>query len=166
VTADDETDATTVEQPAGEVLLDAEATEDEVAGVESVLREAGLDWPVSAAYYRRGIGDFPWVIMLAGPPSVIVGLFAKKFTEKLAERAAEDAYVSLKKWVQRLASRRRDRNGTITINDPASGTVIVLDPELPDEAYRELPSIDPEKDGGESGYLSWNDEEGRWAPPW
>jgi hypothetical protein len=37
--------APTVEQSAGEVLLDAEATADEVAGVEAVLREAGIDWP-------------------------------------------------------------------------------------------------------------------------
>jgi hypothetical protein len=103
--------------------------------------------------------------MLAGPPSVLFTLFAKKFAEKVAELAAEDAYVSFKKLVQRLAERRRDPNGTITINDPASGTVIVLDPELPDEAYRQLPNIDPEKDGGELGYLSWTDEDGRWAPP-
>jgi hypothetical protein len=158
--------APTVEQPAGEVLLDAEATADEVACVEAVLREAGIDWPVSPAYERRGIGDYPWVIMLVTPPSILFTLFTKKFTEKVAELAAEDAYAGFKKWVQRLAARRRDPNGTITINDPASGTVIVLDPKLPDEAYRQLPSIDPEKDGGEAGYLSWNDEEGRWAPPW
>jgi hypothetical protein len=147
---------------AGEVLLDAEATADEVAGVEAELREVGIDWPVFAAYERRGIGDYPWVIMLAGTPSVIFGVFATKF----AELAAEDAYVGLKKWVQRLAARRRDSNGTITIEDPASHTTVVLDPQLPDQAYRELPGVDLEKEAGESGYLSWNDEEGRWAPPW
>jgi hypothetical protein len=145
-----------------EVLLEAEATPQEVAAVEAALREVGIDWPVVAALERRGIGDYPWVIMLAGPPSVVFGVFAKKF----AELAAEDVYVSLKKWVRQLASSRRDSNGTITINDPASGTVILLDPELPDEAYRQLPAVDPERDGGEARYLSWNNEEGRWAPPW
>ena len=145
----------------GEVILEAEATEEEVAGVEAELREVGLDWPVSAALERRGLGDYPWVIMLAGTPTVIFGVFAKKFTEL----AAEDAYKGVKSWVQRLASRRRDPNGTITINDPASGTVIVLDPELPDEAYRQLQNVDPARDGGDLGFLSWSQKDQRWVPP-
>jgi hypothetical protein len=67
---------------------------------------------------------------------------------------AEDAYTALKSRVQRLASRRRDSNGTITIHDPDSGTVIVLDPELPDEAYRQLPHVDPTTNGGALGGTS------------
>ena len=55
VTADDETEATTVEPPAGEVLLDAEATADEVAGKSFCLIEAP-DADAAHAVHREAHG--------------------------------------------------------------------------------------------------------------
>jgi hypothetical protein len=50
------------------VHLEVEASSDEVAAVEQALREAGIDAPVEAAYERRGIGTYPWILIRADLP--------------------------------------------------------------------------------------------------
>jgi hypothetical protein len=45
-----------------EVMLESEITDAERAAVAEVFESAGIKVDVQAAYIRRGVGLFPWII--------------------------------------------------------------------------------------------------------
>ena len=142
-----------------DVVLDVEATPQEVAAVEAAFREAGFDADVQAAYERRGIERYPWVVYVTVP----VTLFLKKFLEL----AAEDAWAALKRLVQQVREARKKSlapPGTVLIRDNATGETIVLLGNEPDEAFQQLAELDNRQT--DSGHLYWDSKIGRWVDAW
>jgi hypothetical protein len=150
-----------------EVLLDATAPGDEVEAVARLVHEAGLDAEVIAAYERRSIESLPFIIMLGFPLSVFLGAFSKSYGTRLGEHAADgtrDATRHLLRWVHRLYESRSG-DGQVVLNDDEHNLQIMLNRDLTEDAAEALWAIDPARDGGESGHLSW-DPRGRWQAPW
>jgi hypothetical protein len=84
------------------------------------------------------------------------------FFRALGEQAGKDAYASLKQLASRLrAIRGRSQDGTLVVQDEASGVRVDLGPALDDGAYRALVALDftslPE------GTLAWDERAGEWV---
>ena len=58
-----------------DVMLEMEASPEEVAAVEEVLRREGIQGTVRASFMRLSMGELPWVIYLSGPLWVFVSAF-------------------------------------------------------------------------------------------
>jgi hypothetical protein len=89
---------------------------------------------------RRSLGDIAWLVLAAVP--------LKPFFDQLAKDFATDAY----KRLQMLAARvfRQDRPQpqpgepprVLLLQDSATGIQIVLEPDLPEQAYQQLLAFD------------------------
>lgn len=133
------------------VSMDEEARPEEVEAVAAAFEEAGFDGPVSADIGRRSLGDLPFVIYVGAAPAAFLSAFAGA--------AGKDAYESLKKFVGRLVVARRERRGSVVIEDREShedSTVLVLPSDLPEEAFAALADLDLEAPKG--AYLIWDRE--------
>jgi hypothetical protein len=131
------------------VAMDEEASVAEVEAVEAVLRKAGFSEPVSPSVGRRSLGDLPFVIYVSAPVMAFLSAFMGA--------AGKDAYDSLKHFVRDVRAARRDRPGSIVIEDRESredSTVLVLSADLPDEAFEALADLDFEALKG--AYLVWD----------
>jgi hypothetical protein len=142
-----------------EVVLDIEATSDEVAAVEAAFRDAGFDADAKADYVRRGRELYPWLVSVTVP----LGLFLKRFLEL----AAEDAWVALKRLVTQVREARKASlapPGSVLIVDKRTHETIVLLGNEPDEAFQQLPTLDIKQT--DSGQLYWDDKVGQWVDAW
>jgi hypothetical protein len=84
------------------------------------------------------LGDIAWLAILAVP--------LKPFYEQLAKDVAVDAHQRLKALTGKIL-HRRDENTTssprvLVLQDDTSGVKIVLEPDLPDEAFEQLLAFD------------------------
>lgn len=135
----------------GPIAMDKEASAAEVEAVAGLFKEAGFSGPVSADIERRGLGDFPFVIYASVPVTAFLTAFAGA--------AGKDAYDSLKRFVGDIRAARRNRPGSIVVQDRENhddGTVLVLSAPMPDEAYEALADLDLEAERG--SYLVWDYE--------
>ena len=139
-----------------DILLDMEASPKEVDAVTRVAQEEGIRGSVRAAFFRKSLGDLPWVIYLLVPALV----FSSAFLKGAGQEAGRDAYQALRKFISQLYDARRDRNGSVVVRDSETFTHIVLQDDLPEEAYKQLAQIDQEQ--LEGGYWVWDFEQCRW----
>ena len=140
-----------------DVLLDSGATAAEVTAVTDVLRNEGMEGSVEAALSSRGVGEFPWVIILLGP----VAVFFSAFLTGFGQEAGRDTYQGLRRLISRLCRARRSTNGSVSLSDKDTRTEIVLVDDLPEEAYRQLAEKSLEELKG--GYWTWDPKLGRWS---
>lgn len=97
------------------------------------IRVIGLDPVLKAVPARRGLSDIPWLVLLALP--------MKPFFEALVQNCAGDAYLQLKSLVGKVLHRQRESgNGSrvLVLQDNTTGLQVVLESELPLEAYQQL----------------------------
>ena len=139
-----------------EILLDAEALPREIAAVEAVAQKEGIRGSVRAAFFRKSLGDLPWVIYLLAP----VLVFCSAFLKGAGQEAGRDTYQALRGLVERLYHARRNRHGGVIVRDSDTFTEIVLQDDLPEEAYRQLAQMGPKR--LEGGYWVWDSEQNRW----
>lgn len=139
-----------------DLLLDGDASAAEVSAIKDVLRDEGIEGSIEAALSRRGVGEFPWMIILLGPLAV----FFKAFLEGLGQEAGRDTYQGLRRLVSKLFRARRDLNGSVSLSDEDTRTEIVLVDRLPEEAYRQLTEKSLEELTG--GYWTWDPRLGTW----
>ena len=89
------------------------------------------------------------------------------FLTAFAGAAGKDAYDSLKRFVRDIRAARRDRPGSIVVQDRENhddGTVLVLSAPMSDEAYEALADLDLEAERG--SYLVWDHEGNKgWHDP-
>lgn len=144
-----------------EVLLDATASDGEVDEVRQAFAVAGVEADVRAAYERKGIGDFPWIVMITAP--------ATAFLTAIAAAAGKDAYDAAKSLVGGVwAARRRGSGprGDMILRDEQTDIWIFLEPDLPAEAYEKLVTLDLASFKTDRfGYLRYDRERGEWRPP-
>jgi len=142
--------------PEAEVLLEAEARDDEVAAVAAAFAEAGIDAHVRIDPDCKGAGgEFPWMVAISLP--------ATAFFTAVAAKAGEDAYRGLKKLVRRLYDARKAskfRTGRVVLMDIDSGRSFTLPPEPSDEAWHQLSTAGP--DDFAASVFRWDRETGEW----
>jgi len=141
-----------------EVILDVSASNEEVQGVQDAFAKAGVEVDVQAAYERKGIGEFPWIVLLSVP--------ATAFFSAMAAAAGKDAYRALKGIIGAVwAVRKRcsGPRGDVILRDEDTGTWIMLEPDLPEEAYEKLAGLDPTR--FRAGSLRYDWELGEWRSP-
>src|SRR5437868_14546906 len=118
-----------------QVSLECAARDDEVAAVAAVFAEAGVDADVRVDPMLKGAGgDFPWMVIISVPATAFLTTFAAE--------AGKDAYKELKKLIKRLYDARKTaqfRTGFLTFGGDETSTSFTLPPELPDEAWPQLP---------------------------
>jgi hypothetical protein len=86
---------------------------------------------------RRGVGDLSWLVLVSLPLQAFLTAVGSKLTE--------DAHHGLRDLVGRLISRKRPAAGAqrpMVLRDAATGLQIVLEPDLPDDGYRQLVGLD------------------------
>jgi hypothetical protein len=122
-----------------------------------VLSDCGADACLETSEVRRGqTADLTWIVLASLP--------LQAFLSALGSKAAEDSYAKLRALVRRLATGRRTHKAaspagqeTSTSSPPASspaplilldnntGLQIVLEEDLPIDAYRALVALDLSK---------------------
>ncbi len=137
------------------VAIESEAPPGEIEALSELLSGFGVDAEVSASYHRRGVGDLPWVVLITVPGAVFLKLLAT------------DAYNGAKSFIQRLYRERRarsGRSGSVLLRDLDSGLMVLLEPDLPPEAYEQLGKLDLTR--FVHGPLRYNLDLGAWRSPW
>jgi hypothetical protein len=145
-----------------EVVLESEVPEAERTTVAEAFESAGIKVDIQAAYIRRGVGLFPWIIDI-----VVVGAAGKFIWAALGgagDEAGRDGWKKLKALITSLYEARRASRapqGGVALKNPESRVEIQLPPDLPDDAYRRLWEID-NLTAPLSGILKWDNDRRDW----
>lgn len=142
------------------VYLEVEASAEEVAAVEQALREAGIDAPVEAAYMRKGIGDFPWILQISG---AAIALFFAGFLPAVGVDAWKGLKALIVKLYEARAGSRAPKGVVILIDEPTHEWILIRE-DLPDEAWQQLLTM--EIPTTKSGQLRWDDKARAWRDTW
>jgi len=97
------------------------------------LRAIGLNPQLRPVATRRGVSDLPWLVLLALP--------MKLFFETLMQQLAGDAYLRLKTIAARVLHGQHgseDNRRVLVLEDTTTGLLVMLEPDLPPEAYQRL----------------------------
>ncbi len=136
-----------------------------------VLAGCGASTQVETIPVHRGEGAaLTWIVLAVLP--------LQAFLAALGSKMADDAYAQVRTLVRRLAAGRRPPAGAGPARQPAplvlldrgTGLRIVLEADLPAEAYRQLTALDLSQFG--TGPVHYDLARGRWrseldeaAPP-
>jgi hypothetical protein len=103
------------------------------------------------------LGHYAWVVIAA--PLV-------PFFNSLMTKAGEDAYQIIKVFVGGLLAARKleGEENHVILRDPDQRVDIVIEPDLPDEAFQQLLSIDPAKLDRNIRVLEWDRSAKKWQP--
>lgn len=142
-----------------EVILESEATDADRAAVAEVFDSAGVPAEVKGAYVRRSAEALPWLIEIEKGAKYAVAMLAGG----ALSGPGQDAWTALKKLVSRLYKARKGQ-GSVVLRDPDTNTEIPLEPDLPDEAYRQLLEMESPR-APQSGILRWDRERRQWVDP-
>ncbi|MFD9886011.1 hypothetical protein ACFWZT_31655 [Streptomyces alboflavus] len=119
-----------------ELLLDQEAPEALGQDLTAALDGLGVRTArVRRTVDHRGVGDLPWLVLVSLPLQAFLG--------GLGAEAVRDAYASFKGVVRRAAGRGDGgAPRPLVLQDDRSGLSVVLEPDLPAEAYEQLLGLD------------------------
>ena len=151
----DKTDEDSV--PSLNVVLESEALPCDVNAVEDVVRDAGISAIVKPTFLRMSAGELPWVIFLLTP----VWVFFAAFLKAAGQEAGREAYQLMRRFIAQLYQARRSANGSIALWHPDTHSQISLEPDLPDEAYRQLTQMGPEL--LEGSHWTWDHGQNQWT---
>jgi hypothetical protein len=138
-----------------DVLLDAEVPVDQERRLVHTFGLLGVTARTRIVPSRRGVGELNWLILVSLPLQTFLGSVGTKF--------AEDAYQGLKGLVGRLVHRDPPTPGDqrpMVLRDMATGLQVVLEPDLPDEGYRQLFGLDLSQ--FQLGPVHYDRHRGRW----
>jgi hypothetical protein len=119
------------------VLLDAEVPVDQERLLVDVFGRLGVTAHTRIVPPRRGVAELNWLVLVALPLQAFLGSVGTRF--------ADDAYRGLKALVGRLVSPERPGPAgqrPMVLRDEATGLELVLEPDLPDDGYRQLFGLD------------------------
>lgn len=140
-----------------EVLVDKDATADEIAGVEDAFRTLGLEVEVVPAMEARSAAEVPWIVLISG--AAAVALF-----NRLLGRSADDLYDALKGWIGGIREARgrghANRRGSIDVR--GTELALLFPHDVSDDAIRKLVGLDL-KSYPPGTLLAWDSREERWV---
>jgi hypothetical protein len=119
------------------VLLDAEVPADRERLLVDVFGRLGVTAHTRVLPTRRGVTELNWLVLVALPLQAFLGSVGTKF--------ADDAYRGLRALLGQLMREDRPQPAgerPMVLRDDATGLEVVLDPDLPEEGYRQLFALD------------------------
>jgi hypothetical protein len=119
-----------------ELVVSRLLSPDDVADIQDAFRGFGVTTSARTAPRRRG-QELTWLVLVSLPLS--------GFLTTLGASMAEEAHKGLCRLVRRVLGRGEalpDRARALVLEDRTSGAFVVLDLDLPDEAYSALFSTD------------------------
>ena len=129
---------------------------DELAEVETALRELGLEPSSRVMPTRRGV-EITWMVLIAFP--------AQALLSSTMDRLGAEAYEALKRLTGRILRRlRRDADGprhALLLQTSDTGAKIRLEEDLPERAYRSLVEQVLHETGG--GEWRYDRQQDRWT---
>jgi hypothetical protein len=140
------------------VSIEGGASPEEVAKVQKLFADSGFSVDVDAGLPLSGgpPTDLVWGIY------VFLGVPVAAFFSTLGAEAGKDAYAATKYWIKQIVAARKSPDGTGQISLAGrDGSHLRLSSELPDEALDALRDIDWSTLG--DGFLTWDDDRGRWT---
>lgn len=136
--------------------MDDSASDEEVDAVREAFATAGIHADTSYRYGRKGVGEFPWIVLILAP--------ATAFLSGLGAAAGKDAYDVLKRLLRDIWSIRKRLSGPqghVSLRDTDTRIEVILEPDLPHEAYEKLLGLD--LSSFKWGPLRYDRELGEWT---
>ena len=142
--------------PAADVLL-AEAVPPEAeAEIQRLFGDLGMTVRTRSVPAQRGLSDVTWLVLATLP--------LEAFVKALVGDLTEDAYGRLKVLLARLrrhgAARSEEDPRPMVLQDPVSRLRVVLEPDLPMAAYKQLIKLDLSR--FRQGPLHYDQQRSRW----
>lgn len=122
---------------AADVLVGSEVAAEHQVEIADAFRAVGVSVRTRMVPTRRGVGDLPWLVLATLP--------LQTFLTGLGVIMAEDVTRRMKHLVGRILRARRTHPSAtrlLVLQDAATGLQVVLEPELPAEAYQALLALD------------------------
>ncbi len=146
-----------------EVVLDRWASEEDKQAVEDLFAEFGI--PTSMlVHLQESEGEFvAWLVsILVSPAPALLTIFGAA----VAKHLADDTYEASRRFVIRLWQSRKAHagpSGAVVLRDDQLEIEILLEEDLPQEAYQELERLDRGalKPGD---WVRYDAAEGKWRP--
>ncbi|MFI7307677.1 hypothetical protein ACIBM8_31205 [Micromonospora aurantiaca] len=151
-------------EPEHLVQLEDEATLAEIAAIEAILADAGMEAPVRAGMIRHSAGDLPWHLLWVTALAYFVKPFAEGAMTRVGERTADAGWEKLADIAKRMRAARTGANGRFEIEDAPSKAQFHITADLPDEAFKALTEIDLSIPGNAGNVFVWDHEAGHWRP--
>jgi hypothetical protein len=120
-----------------ELLLPVEVPPEQEQAIVEAFRTIGITARSRVIPPRRGAGDLQWLVLAALPLQAFLG--------GLGTEMAKTAYESLKRLVAVVVGGQAEQtrsNQVLVLEDPTSQLQIVLEADLPTDAYRQLVGLD------------------------
>jgi hypothetical protein len=121
---------------AADVLVRPGMSTDDEYDVAEAFARIDVAATIRLAPAQRTLNGTQWLVLALLP--------LQAFLSGLGSKLAEDAYHGLKDIVGRILRRSnpRRRERALVLQDTATGLQVVLEPDLPIEAYRRLVTLD------------------------
>ncbi|MGH3795774.1 MAG: hypothetical protein ACRDSP_12895 [Pseudonocardiaceae bacterium] len=119
-----------------ELLLSSDVTEQQEQDVLTTFSRFGVVTRARRALSHRGPAELEWLVLAALP--------LQAFLSGMGAEAVKDVYAGLKRLVGRLPPPAGpvQHRAPLVLQDARSGVRIVLEPDLPEQAYRQLLGLD------------------------
>jgi hypothetical protein len=120
-----------------ELLLPLEVPPEQERAIVETFRTIGVIARARVIPPRRGAGDLQWLVLAALPLQAFLG--------GLGSEVAKTAYEGLKRLVAVVVGGQAEQtrsNQVLVLEDPTSQLQIVLEADLPTDAYRQLVGLD------------------------
>jgi hypothetical protein len=121
-----------------DVLFAGQLSDHEAAELVQEFEMVGSTAELREVSPRRSLGDIAWLALVALP--------LKPFYEQLAKDFATDAHRRLKaltgKMIYRRAEKPTSSPQVLVLQDSTTGVQVILEPDLPDEAFEQLLAFD------------------------
>ena len=143
----------TPDRLAAEVLVAAEVPVEQERAIVLAFGDLGVAARARAVPTRRGAAELQWLVLAALP--------LQAFLSGLGSSLADGASKGLKRLVGRvLGSRPEPAPHVLVLQDAETRLQVVLEPDLPTEAYRALLRLD--LSAFRAGPLHYDRHGGRW----
>ncbi|MFD5796373.1 hypothetical protein ACFWIO_23145 [Streptomyces diastatochromogenes] len=117
-----------------DVVVDPRLPRDQETLLTTALTTLGFTPRVRELPRRRAAGQLVWMVLVSVP--------LHTFLRAVTDKAATDAYRCLQEAVRALRTRSDETPHPVVFQDPDNGLRIVLEPDLPAEAYQQLLALD------------------------
>jgi hypothetical protein len=146
-----------------QVVLGREPTAADLSAVAEVFAAAGIPADVHGPHIPMVHAGWP---VVPDPWFVEIGRGAKYLAAALAggllAAPGGDAWLALKRLVSKLSKTQKNPHCLVVLNDPDTNTRIKLEPDLPDEAYKQILEIESPK-ASVLLVLRWDQDQRQWV---
>ncbi len=120
-----------------EILIAAEISPEQEQGIIEAFGALGVAARARIVPARRGVGELQWLLLAVLP--------LQAFLSTLGSTFADEASQALRRLVGRAHRAQRETAAPrpiLILQDPATRLQVVLEADLPPDAYAALPSLD------------------------